>query len=107
MAFIQFASEDASLEAIRLQNVPIRERTLRITPSKITIEVIPPTDAVFGKPMTVGRHVMAVNPSILSADRSKRREEAMKAVDLAAADVVRQISERLGVDISTSDHSAD
>jgi RNA recognition motif-containing protein len=94
MALVQFASDEAAFDSMRVRNISFSNTSLRISPSKITIDVIPPTDAVFGKPMTVGHHVMAVNPSNISHDKFRKREEAMKAVDLAASKIEKSLAER-------------
>lgn len=106
IAFVQFTNDEGSIEALRTQSVHFRDRVLRISPSRVTIDVIPPIDAVFGKPMTVGRHVMAVNPSVLTAEKAQRRDNALKAVDIAAATIIKSISDRIGRDVSQGDFSS-
>lgn len=63
VALVQFVDESVAQNLVRKTQIRIRSEPARVRQSAITIEVIPPTDAVFGKPMTVGRHVMAVNLS--------------------------------------------
>ena len=106
IAFVQFTNDEGSIDALRTQSVHFRDRLLRVSPSRVTIDVIPPIDAVFGKPMTVGRHVMAVNPSVLTAERAQRREDALKAVDAAAATIKKNISNRIGGDVFQGDFSS-
>lgn len=94
MAFIQFSSDHSAQQAVRMSRTTVRGSTIRVSPSRVTIDVIPPTDAVFGKPLTVGRHVMAVNPS---SDRGRgvaRREAAYDAASQAASEVLLSISNR-------------
>lgn len=96
MAFVQFQTEQAASQAVRMSRIVVNGLTMRISPSRVTIDVIPPTDAVFGKPLTVGRHVMAVNPSHGRGRSTARREAAYDAACLAAADVLLSISDRTG-----------
>lgn len=100
MAFVQFGSEEAASEAVRFSRVHFMGQSMRITHSRITIDVIPPTDAVFGKPLTVGRHVMAVNPSLNRHRSLSRRVDAIAAASRAAATVLQAIATRTGVEIS-------
>jgi RNA recognition motif-containing protein len=97
MALIQFSAEESARHAILRTQMRIQGQSARIMPSSITIEVIPPTDAVFGKPMTVGRHVMSVNPS--SRDHrvtSEKRRRTMDKVRKAAVEVLENICARTG-----------
>ena len=72
VALVQYADEKSAEELVRQVQIRILDRVVRLRQSSITIEVIPPTDAVFGKPMTVGRHVMAVN--LAKEQRGRDRE---------------------------------
>ena len=103
MAFVQFSSEEAASEAVRLSRVSLMGVSMRITHSRVTIDVIPPTDAVFGKPLTVGRHVMAVNPSQTRHRSLARRDEAIAAASRAAADVLQAIAARTGFEVSSNE----
>jgi RNA recognition motif-containing protein len=96
MALVQFQSEEVASQAIRASRLTFKGSSMRISPSRVTIDVIPPTDAVFGKPLTVGRHVMAVNPSHSRGRTSALREAAYEKACHAAADVLVSISERTG-----------
>jgi hypothetical protein len=92
MALVQFSMEDGAQSACRDPKLNIRGVVGRITPSRVTIDVIPPVDAVFGKPMTVGKHVMAINPS--KHDTTTQREYIMKQVSSIAAKILVDISKR-------------
>lgn len=97
MALVQFSTEDGAQTACRDPKLNIRGVVGRITPSRVTIDVIPPVDAVFGKPMTVGKHVMAINPS--KHDTTSQREYIMKQVSSIAAKVLVDISKRTNWEI--------
>ena len=100
MALVQFYDESSAQDALRCSRVHFKGSLLPVTPARTTIEVIPPTDAVFGKPMTVGRHVMAVNPSKYSHSQQNRREATMKKVRAAEARILLNIAERTGLQAS-------
>lgn len=102
-AFVQFSSEHDAVEAVRLGRMSIHATIMRISHSRITIDVIPPTDAVFGKPVTVGRHVMAVNPSENRHKTLAKRDEALGEASKAAARVLESISARTGWEVSTDE----
>ena len=99
MAFVQFKTESGAAEAMRLSLLFIRGERSRITQSRMTIDVIPPTDAVFGKPLTVGRHVMSVNPSVNTGLSVERRERSFRSSCQAAAKVLEAISSRSGWEV--------
>lgn len=99
MAFVQFKSESGAIEAMRLSRLYHRGENMRITQSRITIDVIPPTDAVFGKPLTVGRHVMSVNPSVNTGLSVEKRERSFRSSCQAAIKVLEAISSRTGWEV--------
>lgn len=103
MAFVQFESEEAARDSLTRPSLTLGDKLIRITPSRVTIDVIPPTDAVFGKPITVGKHVMAVNPSKMSNSAISRQESTLRAVHQAAVSVLQAISERTGTRIDADE----
>jgi hypothetical protein len=96
MALIQFSDESAALALLNSHLLKLSGAFLRVSPSRITIDVIPPIDAVFGKPMTVGNHVMAINPSRASGRLAGKTRDVMHKVDRAAYEVLQGISKRTG-----------
>jgi len=103
VALIQYSSEEPAHDAVSRIQLRVGDSVLRIMPSSITIEVIPPTDAIFGKPLTIGRHVMAVNPSLRDHRvTSERRHRSMAKVSEAAIRVLKNVSDRTGWTIPES-----
>ena len=99
LALVQFTDENGAFEAMKLSTVYLMGQPCRVSQSRITIDVIPPTDAVFGKPLTVGRHVMSVNPSAHSGSAVARRERAFEAACHCAADILEEIAGRTNTHI--------
>lgn len=102
MALIQFVDEQSAYDALRCSRIYCGDSVLVAALSRVTIEVIPPMDAVLGKPMTVGRHVMAVNPSKINSSQQRKREDCMKRVKLAANKISDRIYRELGRERSRS-----
>jgi hypothetical protein len=96
MCFIQFADDIGASNALHYGELSYRGRRMRITQSKVTIDVIPPTDAVFGKPMTVGRHVMSVNTQVLRGSAKAKREHSLRDFCEATAKILLRISQQTG-----------
>ena len=96
VALVQYADESATDAAIGAINLSLDGFKVRCRRSSITIEVIPPTDAVFGKPMTVGRHVMAVNHSREQRSRNSDQQRKGQRAREAAASVLEKVSRRIG-----------
>ncbi len=69
--------QDAESLLLRV-DLSVRGRLLRVAPSKRTVVAYTPSDVVFGKPMTIGRHVMAVNPTNVTSALREKRERSMK-----------------------------
>ena len=103
MAFVQYTIEDGASSATRSGRLTLMGRSMRISPSRITIDVIPPTDAVFGKPLTVGRHVMAINPSQNRHRAIAKRDAAAESASHAAAGVLEAIATRTGWQVSSDE----
>jgi|LauGreDrversion4_2_1035121.scaffolds.fasta_scaffold48906_4 hypothetical protein len=99
VALVQYAEEGAAETAIGSVHLNLNGVIVRPRRSSITIEVIPPTDAVFGKPMTVGRHVMAVNHSREQRGRNSEQKRKSQRAREAAAAVLEQVSRRTGWEI--------
>ena len=102
VALIQYKDEHVVDELIRKVQIRALDGVCRVRPSSITIEVIPPTDAVFGKPMTVGRHVMAVNISKESRGRDAQLPQKVRRSHDAILSVLERISASSGWHISQS-----
>lgn len=92
MALVQFSKDEAAENAIRNSKVALRGVIGRVTASRCTIDVIPPVDAVFGKPMTVGRHVMATSHG--REDYRESKESAIQKSRRVIAKVLLEISHR-------------
>jgi hypothetical protein len=103
MAFVQFHSEEAANAAVRVSKWNVHGHSLRVSFSRITVDVIPPTDAVFGKPITLGRHVMAVNPSLNRHRMAQKREACFHASCKEAANVLEAIAKRTGWHVSPAE----
>jgi RNA recognition motif-containing protein len=103
LALIQFADENGAFEAMKLSTVYLIGHPCRVSQSRITIDVIPPTDAVFGKPLTVGRHVMSVNPSVHSGSTVARRERAFEKACQRAAHILDEIAGRTNAHVPDSE----
>lgn len=95
MALIEFVDSTSANDALSRARINCAAHVLVVKPSQITIDVIPPTDVVFGKPMTVGRHVMAVNHSMSTTAQRLKRETAMRSVKKAAVQILQNISKRI------------
>ncbi|KAF4727226.1 hypothetical protein FOZ62_005159, partial [Perkinsus olseni] len=90
-ALVEFQNEAAAQEAIRVGEIPYRGRVVRVEKSKETVKLYPPTDVVFGKPMTIGRHVTPLLPgnpgSQISGAMRTRRDEIIDEVGEAAMQI--------------------
>ncbi|EER06445.1 RNA-binding protein, putative [Perkinsus marinus ATCC 50983] len=90
-ALVEFQNEAAAQEAIRVGEIPYRGRVVRVEKSKETVKLYPPTDVVFGKPMTIGRHVTPLLPgnpgSQISGAMRTRRDELIDLVGEAAMQI--------------------
>jgi hypothetical protein len=96
VALVQYADEGAAEAAIVRIHLQLDGGNVRVGRSSITIEVIPPTDAVFGKPMTVGRHVMAVNHSRDQRGRKTDHTRKVQKAREAAVAVLQKLSRKTG-----------
>ena len=92
VALVQYEDEQSAEDLVRQVNVRVVDRICKVRPSSITIEVIPPTDAVFGKPMTVGRHVMAVNISKDNRGRDRHLSEKIRKSHESILAVLERVS---------------
>ncbi|KAF4658084.1 hypothetical protein FOL47_008191 [Perkinsus chesapeaki] len=90
-ALVEFRNEAAAQEAIRVGEIPYRGRVVRVEKAKETVKLYPPTDVVFGKPMTIGRHVTPLLPgnpgSQISGAMRTRRDEIIEEVGEAALQI--------------------
>jgi len=101
-ALVEFLQIESAEEAIICGQFIHEGCTFRIVRALRTAVVYTPHDVVFGKPMAIGRHVMAVNPTLVTNSILGQREQCLRRVDYEIKKIMGRISSFLpGLDNAT------
>jgi RNA recognition motif. (a.k.a. RRM, RBD, or RNP domain) len=89
---VEFRDEAGAEEAIMSGQFCINGTRHHITKALRTAVGYTPHDVVFGKPMAIGRHVMAVNPTLVTSALISKREQSLKSVNYEVQRTLARIS---------------
>lgn len=94
-ALVEFAEECSAKDFLNSHSVNIDGRLFPVSAALRTSVVYNPHNVVFGKPIAIGRHVMATNPTLLTNSIITRRQRILRDVENEISKILNRISQDL------------